>query len=209
MITKKDIESFTVRQVRDFEGCPMAMRHLMKTLGDTVYDLSTSQKVVQDLIEDDDKVDWAINFMLNLMKPKYRLEFYFKYLEEALIHIEDQEIKDYIHLSFISFSKRISAKSLKVMAHKMDVIYAHIGASLNDQKDESIRNKLLYELEVLNSMKFFIDDEDKKFTRNITDGLMKLAEAKVYRNFVQYPYQDNIKQIAESLMEFTEVWKKS
>jgi len=206
IIKEEELKNFSVDLVKDFEGCASALRFLKGRFGNSNYDLSKCGLEIKRLIYGDNKSDWAINFMLNLLKPQYRLSFYLKTLQYHLDNMYDDELKNFISNCFNTYSKRCSKKNHQELKNKISSIMSEIQLKINIEKKEKSRDELNHQLYVLESVNFFLDDSNKKFTRHITDALMKLAEAKVFINVVQYQYEDNIRDTSVSLMEYLELW---
>lgn len=207
IIKKEHIKNFSIDVVKEYEGCVDALRYLKRKHGDRIENLSNCEKEIKDLIEIDEKSEWVINFLLNMLKPQFRVAFYARYLYDALDNIEDKELSANLQLAFDSFSKKVP-KKMDEIELSLERHLSAIDSELLFQADDNIKCKLQYERLVLESVRFFITDKDRKFTRHVTDGLIKLAEAKAYRDLVKYNYGNEIQEVALSLMEFTELWNK-
>lgn len=205
-IKPEHIENFSIDVVKDYEGCVDALKYLKKIYGDTVKPLRACSKDFRVLIKDHNKSEWVINFFLNMLKPQYRVEFYSKEFHQALEKVSDPELKINLQLAFDSFSKKVGKKALTLIEQSLDRHLSNIDSELLHQVEIEIQNKLHYERAVLESVRFYISDKDRKFTRHVTDGLIKIAESKAHLPLVQYDYESSIKEIALSLMEFTELW---
>lgn len=206
------LENFSVALLKDFEGCVPAVKYFNAIYGDQVKNIRALRKQLVKAIQLG-KSDWIINFCLNMLKPKYRMEFYGKYLLKALKSVEDESIQKDIELAFNYYCKNNNEKTvLKILANieshlipiKSELHYYNDPSTL--PASEEVINTLQYEKNILESIRFFIEDKDKKFTRTVTDGLMKLAESKCYLNFVEYKYEETIQEIALDLMDHTEIW---
>lgn len=211
---EKQISEFSVSTLRYLEGCPDALRFIKATFGDKTYNLKHSKSGVIDMIVKHDKPDWIINFLLNLMKPKYRLEFFQKYLEDAVKDFDDEEMKKDLLYAFSYFSKYENEKKIKIILKKLKSYSEPIEAELktyngSPYRAEEIVATLNQELTVIEAILFFMDDQPKNFTRTVTDALMKLAEAKAWSNLVSLKYEDNIRATALDLVEFTEIWQEN
>ena len=187
-IKKADISDFGVDSVVDFEGCPSALKYLTQKYGQKRKNLVDCKDEILSLIEDD-KEDWVINFLLNLLRPKYRLQFYTSLVETSLESFKDEDFSQ-LCLSYLKSPQKYE----EVLSATDELIV------LNDSSSE-------YKRLVLQSIYFLSQDGDKKYTRSITDGLMKLAEANVHLDVVKYNYQDNIRKIAHDLMDVVGLWK--
>jgi hypothetical protein len=208
-VGRETLRKFSVRDFKDFEGCAPALKFLTAKYGDsTTYDLADCEQDVKDMIFKYDHPDWVINFLLNLIRPKHRLTFYFDHLLDAIESFEDKELKGFLKTAVAALSDRISKKEIEYVTAELNKHAAAIDAELEIQSNEDIINSLMAEKYVIISFRSIVEDTDKKFTRSITSALMKLAESKVYRDLVQYTYTSNIQEIALSLVEYTELWHK-
>lgn len=211
-VKKEVIDNFRVESLKHFEGCSPAVKYFSAMFGDQTRNLRTLKKPLVKVILEG-KADWIINFCLNMIKPKHRMEFFGIYLHQALKHIEDDEIKRDIEGAFNYYCKN---KNDNTVLKLLGVIETHLIPIKSElqyysdpeilQPSEEVINTLQYEKHVLESIRFFLEDKERKFTRSITDGLMKLAESKCYLNFVEYNYERTLQDIALDLMDYTELW---
>jgi hypothetical protein len=187
-IKKEQLQNFSIDLVKDFEGCPSALKFLKARFGDRVDNLQNCKKEILELIEKDEKSDWVINFLLNLIQKKQRLMFYETHLIWSLDEYDDHSFK-YAMLDLFS------------VVHKKGCVQAQLDSLKQDESNYEYRRL------ILESLFFLYEDKDKKYTRSITDALMKLAEANVNLDIVKYNYESNIQATAKSLMEYVNLWK--
>lgn len=201
------LKNFCIDTVKEYEGCASALRYLKAKYGDRVEHLADCEDEVIEIIMKDNKGEWVINFLLNMIKPQFRCAFYAQHLFKALDNIEDTELRDNLQLAFDSFSKKTPSKDMSDIEATIERHFSHIDSELSYPHPENIHDKLQFERLVVESVRFFITDKERKFTRHVTDGLIKLAESTAYEDLVKYNYDVSIQEVALSLMEFTGLWK--
>ena len=210
--SREVMERFSIDSLKRLEGCPPAVEFLKRKYGDRVDNLFSCGQEVMDLIVIDGKSDWAINFMLNLIKPEFRIAFYATKLGEMLTRTDDREFArdvyfmlkvhvEYMHHEFLAASHKFESHRSAIKSELNHY------AERNEAPADSVLSALNHELLIVESVSFICADEKRNFTRSVTDALIKLAESKCTLDVVRYNYEEVIKETALELMGYTDIWK--
>lgn len=175
-VDKEFLDNFTISKVKDYEGCPDALKMLYKRYGDEVDTLSKRKDDVIKLINEDNKPHWAINFMLNMLKENYKMDFYESYIIAAIDNLQDdsliQECKSIFNVIKNSKAEDYESKllTLEVKIAALESVQSY----MNIESDIMMKH---YQISICQSLESLLRDEEKTFTRSMNHALFKISEA--------------------------------
>lgn len=204
IVSKEYIKNFSIATVKDYEGCPEALKMLHQRYGDEVATLSKRKKDFLVLATDDNKPHWVVNFLLNLMQEKYKLNFFESYLDDSIYLCGDKNIAQVIHKAFSAYKKNSS----------LDKHLATLNKTLEDLNKFNPISESEYQLKLNYVQKFLCEsvlvllaDNKRVLTRSLNSALSKIAEAQSVLDLENSRDNIKMKSIALSLIDYTELFE--
>ena len=202
IVSKEYINNFSVATVKDYEGCPEALKMLVQRYGDEVAVLSKRKQDFVKLVIDDNKPHWAINFILNMMKEKYRLEFFEHYFESLIYLTGDKRLSLDCQKAF----NIVQNNKVKDYQKNIDLLESIINQKkrfIAESKDESIMRRLYLHQFICESVLMLLRDQDRKLTRSLNSALSKVAQAYSVLDLDSSHNNKAEKELALSLLDYS------
>lgn len=168
---KKKLETFSIKQIKDYGGCPDAARLLFARYKDETDNLLKRKKDIVNLILMDNKPDWAINFLASLVDTNHKIKFFEKVFNDCVYNSGD---KDYSYTSLKVFKAVKDSKldEAKTLLKKLEPQRALD----NDSFRLSNNQKAFIRLSIYKILIALISDEQREFTRSLVLSFQKMAE---------------------------------
>ena len=193
---KKVLEKFTIKNIKNFEGCPDAAKVLYARYKDETDNLLKRKKDFVHLIVEDNKPEWAINFLLNILDEHHKFSFFEKRFNDAVYCSGD---KDFSYNCLKAFKAIKKNEIEKVDAAHNELFKVVVPYLTNPSNPKQMITISLYR--IINLLK---EDNKREFTRSLTYSFQKISEIETFSSHVSY--EDNLKGIAIDLVESIKDW---
>lgn len=206
VISKKELESFSVAKFKDHEGCPDAIKLLYKRYGDRVDNLLKYKNDFLHIIVTDNKPHWPINFICNLLTEQYKLSFFEKYLGEVVFLLGSKDIYKLATNAFKDLKKnKVDNDLLEEINKEFLELNSKIGNPLLNV--DSLEYKNLYsQIELLSAINVLLKDTERTFTRSMTSALTNIANIQSIMDLNNAADNQKLKSIAINLLEYSEIF---
>lgn len=207
LISKEEIENFSISSLKDFNGCPEALRYLTKVYGDKKDNLSLYQKDFYALINIG-KSAWVFQFCFSILKKEYCFEFYKKHSRQLITKIEDFDLKQDLEFAVNSLGKDnldyIKPTIQKIIDKHFNSISSEIDfyeerPFLQNEKKKAELNFLAH---LIKSIQYLLENNERSFAQ----AAIELAAAQNSFNYPNYNSSEFKKDLAKELMEYTGLW---
>ena len=206
IVTKAYINNFSVATVKDFEGCPEALKMLYQRYGDEKAVLSSRKSDFIKLSVEDNKPHWAINFLLNLMKEQYRIAFIDSYYDDLFLTLGSKDLVTACQKAFLIVKKNKPEEYKKhtdIFETHIKRIEVLIEASVTESERKILYNRKF----ICQSVLMLLRDEARVLTRSVNSALSKVAEAQSVMDMDNAQDNAKMKAIALNLIEYSEVFE--
>lgn len=213
-LTESEIKNFKIDLVKNYEGCPDAMLFLKNRYGDQQDDLRKRKEDFMILIHEE-KGDWVMNFFLNIMTRKQRLQYIIDRFHEnaSMIRNLDNYFVDYLQdlqviNSSIDWSKETAAIYEKVYA-KRTIVKNELNAESKDNFSSDEFKIKMAESQLIKGLLFFLQDLREKgtLTKSGVRFFHCLSEAKVWNDSAR-TYTSYLKEEAMQLIDSIEFFNE-
>lgn len=206
LVTKTYINKFSVATVKDFEGCPDALKMLYQRYGDEVAILSSRKQDFIDLTIKDNKPHWTINFILNLMKENYRLMFYEDYFEVAVYRLGDKKIATDCQKAFLAVKKNKVTEYPKLLSLMQSIVSKRAIDLINTAVESEVK-LIHFQIFLCESVIMLLRDDKRVLTRSVNAALSKIAEAQSILDIDLSRDNVKLKSIALKLIDYSELFE--
>jgi hypothetical protein len=200
------INNFSIAKVKDYEGCPDALRMLILRFGHGSDVLSRRKADFIKIATEDNKPHWIINFLCNMLKEEYKISFYQDYLKTCLNVCPDNKMVQDC-LQDIQEVKNLGTSGLFDYIQNLEDLIKQKEFELSSAQsfDDGIQTN--YEKSVCQSILIVLKDTNKVYTRSLTAALQKIAEAKSILDLDNSRDNIKLKTIALKLIDFSEIFE--
>ena len=211
-LSENEILNFKIDLVKNYEGCPDAMAFLKNRYGDQQDNLRKRKNDFIALI-DEGKGDWVINFFLNIMTKKQRLQYVLDRFHEntSLIRNIDNYFNDYLEDMKTINSNVNGSEEIQKIYSKASEFRKEVKFELQNESENSFHSidfeKRMAESQLIKGLLFFIFDIKGTLTKSGVFFFHCLSEAKVWNNssrtYISYLKEETL-QLIDSIEFFNE-----
>lgn len=209
MVSKEFVENFSIAKIADYEACAPAIKFLFKRYGDEVTLLSNRRKDFMAIIDNDNRPDWIIYFLLSLLKPEHKIHFYELYFKESLLLLNDKKVVVKFKRIFNAYKKNKTELLEDHLAELTTILLNKNFAieNVNHSLMPTIDSQNLYYQKFLCESLFFLLDKESNPTNAISRALAKIAELQTINDLANSGNNIKLKSIAHRLIDYLEFFK--
>jgi hypothetical protein len=206
IVSKEFIENFSIDKVKDYEGCPDALRMLTIRYGKTIDHLAKRKPDFIKIVIEDNKPDWILNFLLNLIKEEFKISFYEPYLKDCLSIAEGIKLVQTCQKAFQAFKK---GKTITYLKHQLALenLIKQKESELAEPLSEESNYKIYYQIYICQSILLLLNDADRLLTRSLNSSLQKIADAQAIVDLDNARNNMKLKTIAMKLIDYSEIFE--
>ena len=196
-LTQDEIENFCIDIVNKYEGCPEALIYLKRLYGDQVSDLRTTKQDFVNLAHAG-KGHWILNFMLNMVSIKDRVEFAWNIFERELTAVNpthgDDMLKLLGHMKKAAQKKRYAKKGSEDLISRLNAAQEQNTKILKGQAQGALPNqehlstfRRHAEQWQIQAVLLFTEEatkEEPTFTRVLVECFNLLGRAAFYKGMI-------------------------